>query len=133
MSTGWKIAIAIIAIIGLIVLAVVIAKATTPQPVVTTQQQQSGTGFSGNLGNIIAGAIGGFLGNLFGGGGKDNDTPATVQCDPNRAGYELDGTPNANCGKDYTGCVAGKCNPNRYGYDECGFPNVNCGFGRFGQ
>lgn len=84
-------------------------------------------------------AFGKILGQIFSGNwfknifsGKD-DLPSVVNCDPNRVGYDMDGTANANCGKDYTGCKVGVCDPNRLGWDECGFPDMNCGFGRTGR
>lgn len=58
---------------------------------------------------------------LFGGKGPD-----VVDCDPNRPGYEKDGTYNVNCGKNYTGCDPDKCDPLRSGWNQCGFPDNRC-------
>lgn len=74
-----------------------------------------------DLANILGGLFSGnWWKNLFGG------SPKVVDCDPARPGYEKDGTPNANCGKDYTGCDINKCDLNRPGWNQCGFPDTRC-------
>jgi|SRR3990167_10911473 len=113
-------------IIGLIIVAVLIAMAAKPGTKTITGGGTTQTpGLGGTLGNILGGVFSGnWWSNIFGGGGAGNYE--TVNCDPNRPGYDKDGTPNPNCGKSYAGCTAGKCDPARPGFDECGFLNSNC-------
>ena len=113
-------------LIGALVIALLIglyflAKASEPKLIIPGQAPQPAPG---DLNTNIVGILGSlFTGiqNLFGGG-----TPKVVDCDPDRPGYEKDGTANPNCAKDYTGCKVGVCDPKRSGYDECGFPTINC-------
>lgn len=108
-------------VIALIIGLYFVVKAMEPKlPVISTTTPGTTpaptTGIVDILGTLFEG-----IKNLFG-----PKSPEVVQCDPSRPGYEKDGTPNPNCGKDYTGCELGKCDPNRSGYDECGFPTINC-------
>lgn len=96
-------------------------------------------GLGGAFASILAQA-GGLISNLFTGacdpkregytkGGQYKPEKCgyvAIDCDPNRVGFEKDGTPNALCGKDYTGCDYNKCDPNRYGWNECGFLDNRC-------
>ena|ERR1051326_5574014 len=117
-------------LIGLLIVAILLgslalAKANKPMVPPTPQNpnpppQGLGNAFGQILSNLFNSD---FWKNLF---GKKDEYPV-VDCDPNRKGYEKDGTPNPNCGKDYTGCTVGKCDPKRPGFDECGFLDVNCG------
>lgn len=91
------------------------------------QVQPPGTppqsGLGGALGSILSNILtADFWKNLF---GRKEEYPV-VDCDPNRPGFEKDGTANPNCGKNYTGCDPNKCDPNRSGWNECGFLDARC-------
>lgn len=124
MSKGWKITLAVLAGLSLIALAIILYNATKPKPVGPPAPSPDAGGFGGAIGTIIAG-LGGWLGNLFGSGGSGASVPV-VECDPDRIGYNKDGTANPNCGKDYTGCDYEKCDPNRSGWNMCGIPDNRC-------
>lgn len=119
----WTVVLIILAIIALIVIGILIYKATKPVPIVQQEPIAPQPGLGGLLGGLLSG-IGGWLGGLIKG-----DKGNVVDCDPNRPGYCKDGGPCPTCGKDYTGCDFDKCDPSRPGYNQCGFPDVNCGFG----
>lgn len=117
-----KVTLAIIVILALIAFGVILYKATepntSPSPNPPTSPPQ-GTG--GALSGIIS-SIGGWFGSLF----SNNNNPPVVDCDPNHIGYDKDGTPNPNCGKDYSGCDPDVCDPNRSGWNMCGMPDNRC-------
>lgn len=78
--------------------------------------------------NLIQSIISGAANLIKGwfGTGSSNNEPGVVNCDPNNPGYDVDGSANPNCGKDYTNCDSSKCDPNRSGFNQCGFLDLNC-------
>lgn len=117
-------------IIGLIVVALLIAKAAKPRTKTITGGGGTQTpGLGNSLGNILGGVFqGNWWQNIFGGSFSLSD------CDPNRPGYTKKGKKDTRCTttnvSGYTlkgNCVNG-CDDGNPGYDCDGFPSVNCGF-----
>lgn len=91
---------------------------SSPAPAPQPPGQQPGL-----VQSIIAGAA-----NLIKGwfGTGSSGEPGVVNCDPNHPGYDVDGSANPNCGKDYTNCDSSKCDDSRSGFNQCGFLDLNC-------
>lgn len=108
----------IILIIILIVAVYFLIKASQPQPVPNYNPPLGGPPQDNGFGAIIS-TVGGWLSTLW-------QTNAQKQCDPNRPGFQKDGTYNPDkCGMG----VGFECDPNKPGYNMQGFPDTNCGFG----